>query len=167
MTQGRKNQGHAKPLADIATRILSPVIEQRAGMSMDIVASWPDIAGEPFGTHSTPEKLVWPNRSDDDEPFEPALLILRCDAARILFLQHETTAIIERVNTYFGFGAVGRVKLVRRDENVNPTRSPQAGKPEMSERSNERLNDILRQVEDDGLRATLHKLGKGVFSSPS
>ncbi|MEM1318202.1 MAG: DUF721 domain-containing protein, partial [Pseudomonadota bacterium] len=86
----------AKPVGDLISRLLDPVIERRAGMTMDLIASWNEVVGQHHGTKSAPVKLDWPRQASDDDPFEPATLIVSCDTSHVLFMQHDTTTIIAR-----------------------------------------------------------------------
>ncbi len=156
----------AQPVADLVSKILNPVIERRAGMTLDLIASWDEIAGEQHAAQSRPEKLLWPRQVSDDDPFEPATLLVACEGGHALFLQHDSAAIINRINTYFGFSAVGRLKLVQKPV----VRREQRSKHRVSEIAPEKavgLMAMLDQVTDPMLKASLEKLGKGVFSKGS
>ncbi|MCB1418612.1 MAG: DUF721 domain-containing protein, partial [Notoacmeibacter sp.] len=73
---------------------------------------------------SRPERIVWPRRASDDDPFEPATLVVACEGFAALALQHETNEVIARVNAFLGFAAIGRVKIVQK-----PVRAPEKPKP--------------------------------------
>lgn len=78
---------------------------QRAGFSdLSLVTRWPDIAGEAVAAVAEPVKLV--------EGAEGAVLTLRCEAGAAVFLQHETRALLNRVNAFMGSGRISRIRLV-------------------------------------------------------
>ena len=165
--QWTKNQAYgAKPVADLVSKLLNPVIERRAGMTIDLLATWEEIVGEKHATHSRPEKLLWPRQASDDDPFEPATLLIACESTHALFLQHDTTAIINRVNSYFGFAAVGKVKLVQKPIAQREKRRKSARKT-INAADNRHLEEMLQEIEDLALKQALRKLGNGVFSSRS
>lgn len=160
------NRRGAQPVSDLVTKLLNPVFERRAGMTMDLIASWGEIVGEQHAAKSRPEKLVWPRQASDDDPFEPATLILACESAHALFLQHDSTAVISRVNTYFGFTAVTRMKIVQKPL-VELDFEVAKEKRALPETKRERLLDMVEDIEDPKLKEALIKLGEGVFSEGS
>ena len=163
--QGSFNRG-ATPVGDLVSRLLNPVIERRAGMTMDMIQSWVEIVGETHAKHSRPEKLNWPRQASDDDPFEPATLVVACEGSHALFFQHDSSAIIERINTYFGFSAVNKLKL--HQQPLAPLKSKQPLQTrEVSPEKQKRLTSLLETIEDPDLRNALEKMGKGVFSEGS
>jgi hypothetical protein len=43
---------------------------------------------------------------------EGATLTLKCEAGAVVLLQHQTRALIERLNAYLGHGRIARLRLV-------------------------------------------------------
>ncbi len=170
MSQDAKNQWvlrrGAQPVADLVSKLLDPVIERRAGMTLDLIASWNEIVGEKHASYSRPEKLNWPRQVSDDDPFEPATLIVACESGHALFLQHDTGAIIGNINAYFGFTAVGKVKLVQKPLPARDQRR-KWGKQKLNSENTERLNHMLDTIEDGPIKDALKKMGEGVFSKGS
>ncbi len=174
MSQTPKNQDRfkrgngrgARPVGDLVSLLLNPVIERRAGMTMDMIQSWVEIVGETHAKHSRPEKLNWPRQASDDDPFEPATLVVACEGSHALFFQHDSSAIIERINTYFGFSAVNKLKL--HQQPIAPLKGKEAlQKRQVSPEKQTRLSELLNTVDDPDLRNALEKMGKGVFSEGS
>lgn len=161
-----KKQGSARAVGDLVSGILNPVIERRAGMTMDLIASWEEIVGSGHASLSRPEKLVWPAQVDEDDPFEAATLIVACESTHALFFQHDSAAIVERINSYFGFSAVQRLKILQKPVQ-NESAKGKAGKPDLQQQDRRRLQELLVDVDDDHLRGALEKMGRGVFSERS
>ena len=75
--------------------------------------------------------MAWPRRVHEDDP-EPATLVLRVEGPVALEIQHLSGVIIEKVNRFFGWRAVGRIQirqapLLRRGEE-GPARCPRPGR---------------------------------------
>lgn len=160
------NRRGAQPVSDLVSKLLDPVIERRAGMTMDLIGSWRDIVGDRHAAKSLPEKLHWPRQISDDDPFEPATLIVACDGGHALFLQHDSDAVLAAVNDYFGYTAVARLKLVQKPVAVRGS-MPAAGQKELGQGESARLSSLIDQVDDPQLKSALEKMGKGVFSKGS
>ena len=59
---GKRRQGNAVPVSDLAAGVLDPVLRKRAGITIGLVQSWEEIAGERLAQTTRPEKIVWPRR---------------------------------------------------------------------------------------------------------
>ena len=67
----------------------------------------------------------------DGEPTEPATLVLRVEGPSAIEIQHMSSVILERVNRFFGWQAVGRLALrqaplSRRERPAKPKADPEA-----------------------------------------
>lgn len=161
---GKGPNRNAEPISDLATAILDPVMRRRAGISIGLVQSWDDIVGPRLARGSRPEKIQWPRRASDEDPFEPAVLVIACEGLAALHIQHETSEIISRVNAFLGFSAIGRIRIVQK-----PVKAPKA--PErptlraLAADEKARIERSVGKIEDDGLRASLERLGASVLGS--
>lgn len=151
---------HPRPVADLATQILDPLLRRRAGMSVALVQSWDEIAGPRLAALTRPERILWPRRRFEDDPHEPATLVIACSGAAALRLQHETAEIVGRCNAFLGFGAIGRVRIVQRQ--VEEGRPPRPAPRRLTAEETERIGQATGGIEDDGLRAALARLGASV-----
>lgn len=161
---GKGPNRNAVAISDLATAILDPVLRRRAGISIGLVQSWDDIVGPRLARSSRPEKIQWPRRLSDDDPFEPAVLVIACEGLAALHIQHETGEIISRVNAFLGFSAIGRIRIVQKPvtaakERERPTLRALAADEKA------RIERTVGKIEDDGLRASLERLGASVLGS--
>lgn len=159
---GKRPSGNPTAVSDIATDILDPVLRKRAGMSVGLVQSWEEIAGPRLADRTRPEKIVWPRRLSDEDPFEPAVLVIACEGTAALHVQHETSEIISRVNAFLGFSAIGRIRIVQKPVNTAPDKPRPRLRP-LSDLEKKRLAGTVGQIEDDGLRAALERLGATIL----
>ncbi len=152
------------PVSDLASAIIDPVLRKRTGVSVGLVQSWDEIVGPRLAAHSRPEKIVWPRRPHEDDPFEPATLVIACEGFAALHIQHETGEIIARVNSFLGFGAVGRIKIVQKPVKKAPERQKPRLRP-ISGAEEARIGKTVSGVEDEGLRQSLERLGRTILGS--
>src|SRR5690242_11892487 len=146
---GKRASGNPIPVSDVATDILDPVMRKRAGMSVGLVQSWEEVAGPRLAGRTRPEKIVWPRRVNDEDPFEPAVLVIACEGTAALHVQHETSEIVSRVNAFLGFSAIGRVRIVQKPVNASPERPRPRLRP-LSDSERKRLAETVGQIEDEG-----------------
>jgi hypothetical protein len=158
----KRKRGNAVAVGDLTTEILDPLLRRRAGMSIALVQSWDEIVGERLSAMSRPEKIAWPKRAHEDDPFEPATLVIACEGAAAMRVQHETGEIVARVNAFLGFAAIGRIRIVQKQvANAGP--KPRPRPRDLNEVEAERLGRLVEGIEDDGLRAALERLGRAVM----
>ena len=150
----------ARPLADILRKTLDEAFARQGFASTELVTRWPDIVGAEIAVHSQPEKIQWPRAADGGPP-EPATLVLRVEGPTAVEIQHLSGVILERVNRFLGWQAVGRLRLkqapLRRGQSkVHPTIDPEAAA---------RIAASLPDIRDEKLRDALARLGAAIKQS--
>ena len=159
---GKRPYGNPVPVSDLAAAILDPVLRKRAGISIGLVQSWEEIAGPRLAGLSRPEKIQWPRRMHEDDPFEPAVLVIACSGMAALHLQHETGEIIARVNAFLGFNAIGRIRIVQKPLTGEKVKRRPFIRP-LTAPEQKKLSGTVEMIEDEGLRASLARLGATIL----
>lgn len=160
---GPARSGNPRPVGDLVGRVVDPLLRKRAGMSLMLLQSWEDIAGPRLAGVTRPEKIAWPRRLAEDDPFRVGQLVVACEGFAAMRLQHESGELIARVNALFGFEAVDRVRIVQK-----PVGGHAAPKPAPRALSAEEEREIARRtgaVDDEGLREALARLGRSVLAA--
>jgi hypothetical protein len=148
----------AKPLSVLLSDVFADAYAKQGFAARELVTRWAEIAGAEIAAHSEPLKIQWP-RPVEGQPQEPATLVLRVEGPMALEIQHSSDVILQRVNRFFGWSAVGRLALrqaplSRRDRPARP-RPPDA--KEVAD-----IEGTLSSVEDAELRAALARLGAAI-----
>lgn len=165
MTDGKPQRGPWKAkapeqLGGLVSDVLDPVLARRAGMTSALLAAWPQIVPAMLADTTRPQKINWPRRAHEDDPFKPATLVVAAEGMAALHVQHQSGEIVQRVNAFFGFQAVERLQLVQKP--VAPPRRLQRRKAPVSPADEARIAALTEGIEDDGLREALIRLGKSV-----
>ncbi|WP_319531033.1 DciA family protein [uncultured Cohaesibacter sp.] len=148
-------------LGDIIGSCLTPLCRKQGFASSDILRHWKQIVGPQFADCTEPERIRWPHRTESDG-FRPGTLVLHCEGAQSVFLQHEQATIIQRVNAYFGYPAVDRIQILQRP--VRTTRDPRPDPLRPLTRSEAvALDSQLEGVKDDKMAAALRRLGHAIL----
>ena len=146
---------YPRPLADLVGPALGDVFARQGFASNELVTRWPDIVGEEIAAHAEPLKLQWQRGGGIDEA-EPATLVLRVEGPAAIEVQHLSPVIMERVNRFLGWRAVGRIALRQAPLGRTSKRKlPQPIDPAVTAQIAAALPDIA----DDGLRGALARLG--------
>ena len=148
----------AKPLSVLLGDVFSDAYARQGFAARELVTRWAEIAGAEIAAHSEPLKIQWP-RPVEGQPQEPATLVLRVEGPMALEIQHASDVILQRVNRFFGWSAVGRLAL--RQAPLSRRDKPRAAAaPEAVEVA--KMAESLTSVEDEGLRAALARLGASI-----
>jgi hypothetical protein len=99
----------ARPLSDLLRPCLGETFARQGFASTEIVTRWAEIAGAEIAQHSEPLKIQWPR--GEKETGGLATLVLRVEGPTAIEIQHLSGVILERVNRFFGWQAVGRLAL--------------------------------------------------------
>jgi hypothetical protein len=154
----KPSSGFPRPLSDLLGATLASAFKQQGFANTEILSRWGDIVGPEVAAHSEPIKINWPRPTREDAPPEPATLVLRVEGPAALEIQHLTGPILERVNRFFGWQAIGRIALrqapLRRRE---PKKRPAPPDPAAAASIAKGL-----PIEDEDLRLALGRLGAAI-----
>ena len=100
----------AKPLSALLGDVFKDAYARQGFASRELITRWAEIAGPEIAMHSEPMKIQWP-RPVEGQPQEPATLVLRVAGPVALEIQHASDVILQRVNRFFGWNAVGRLAI--------------------------------------------------------
>jgi hypothetical protein len=144
----------AKPVAELIGPALDPIVRKRGLARAEIISWWPDIVGAAYAEHTAPERIRWPRDG------KAATLVVRCHPALALQFSYEADRVRERLNSYFGYPAVGAMRIVQQRVGGDEKRES-AGVQEPSVPAG--LEDRLSAI-DGPLKAAILALGRNVLA---
>jgi hypothetical protein len=152
----RPRGGNARAIGDLMPQIGRTAFRRFGFIQSSVVSRWPDIVGEIHARHCIPEAIRFSPGAKSD-----GILQLLVQPAHAPLIQHVIPEIIERVNRFFGYNAVAKVKLrqgeVKAPAAQSPTTSPPSLRPIPVE-----LGDSLRDIGDPELRTVLESLARSM-----
>jgi hypothetical protein len=148
----------ARPLSVLLSDVFSDAYARQGFAARELVTRWAEIAGTDIAAFSEPLKIQWP-RPVEGQPQQPATLVLRVDGPMALEIQHASDVILQRVNRFFGWSAVGRLAL-RQAPLSRRERPAAAAAPDANAVAE--VAETLSAVEDAELRAALARLGASI-----
>ncbi len=150
-----------RALAVSLPRVTKKLFGKRGFAEGGLAADWPGIVGAELAARCRPGKLAFARAAERRE----GTLTLRVEAPFATEVQHLAPQIMERINGYFGYRAVARLRLKQVAYTARPaTLGPasQSTKPEPAPEISPELAARLDTVEDPELRAALGRLGRAL-----
>ncbi len=157
----------SRAIGRIAPDILKPLFKSHGFAQGQILSAWPAIAGDELARFTAPEKIRWPRRGQGAQAGQDAALatlVLRVEGPIAIEVQHSTPQLIERINGFFGYTAIGRIQIVQGPLPRRPATQKRPLRP-LSPREENKLRSHLGHVDDERLRKALMRLGRGVMGS--
>lgn len=149
----RPRGGRARAVREIVPEVGRAAFRRFGFVQSSIVSRWHEIVGDRYATLSAPESIRFPMGKRSD-----GVLTLIVTGAHAPTMQHVVPVVIERVNRFFGYGAIARV-VIRQGE-LPPARVRPA-RPAFTVVPTE-LGDSLKTIADPELKAVLEALAQGV-----
>ncbi len=127
-----------------------------------IITEWETIVGAERAADCRPDRLTFPQGRRSG-----GTLHLRVTSTSAPEIQHDAPRLIERINRYFGYAAVARLKLMNAPL-LGARAAPEKDRPKTSPPPPDparlaALRQALATVEDVELRETLERLGAAVM----
>lgn len=149
-------------LASMLPKVTAPIFKKRGFAEAGILTDWPAIVGAHLARHTMPEKIAFARGART-----AGTLHVVTESAFAPELQHLEPQVIERINGYFGYYAVGRLRI-QHGRVVHPpaARAPQtpyieSGEPDPAVRA------VTAEIAEEPLSAALDRLGQAVRSRQS
>jgi hypothetical protein len=153
-------RGHGvRPIAELMPEIGRTAFRKFGFIQSSVVTRWPEIVGAAHARVCSPEAIRFPPGEKTGGILE--LVVMPAHAPLI---SHVIPEITERVNRFFGYKAVARVKLRQGAVKPPPATKPAAAPPSLRPIPVE-LGESLRDIGDPELRAVLESLARSLGSN--
>ncbi|GGC25028.1 hypothetical protein GCM10011371_10810 [Novosphingobium marinum] len=154
----RPRGGPARSISELMPEIGRTAFRRFGFVQSSVVTRWPEIVGREHARVCVPESIRFPPGEKSEGILQ--LVVLPAHAPLI---QHVVPEIVERVNRFFGYNAVARVKLRQGQVKAPPAEEKRAAPPSLKPVPVE-LGDSLRDIGDPELRAVLESLARSMGS---
>jgi hypothetical protein len=154
----RPRGGQARAIADLMPEIGRTAFRRFGFVQSSVVTRWPEIVGPRHARVCAPEAIRFPPGQKMD-----GILELVVTPAHAPMIQHVVPEIIDRVNRFFGYKAVARVKLRQGAVKPPPAGEKPTAPPSLRPIPME-LGESLRDIGDSELRTVLESLARSLDS---
>lgn len=157
----RPRGGQARAISELMPEVGRTAFRRFGFVQSSVVTRWPEIVGARHARVCTPESIRFPPGGKSD-----GILQLVVVPAHAPIIQHVIPEIVERVNRFFGYSAVAKVKIRQGEVKAPPASKPQAAPPSLKPVPFE-LGESLRDIGDPELRAVLESLARSLGAKDS
>ncbi len=145
-----------RALAVSLPRVTRRLFGKRGFAEGGLATDWSGIVGAELATRCRPGKLAFARAAERRE----GTLTLRVESPFATEVQHLAPQIMERINGYFGYPAVARLRL--KQVAYRPGPDSRSGRTAPAPEITPELAARLETVEDPELRAALGRLGRAL-----
>ena len=151
-----ERRGSLAALAVNVPAITRAAIGSRGFAEAGLVTHWPEIIGAELARGCQPDMLRFPKGERSD-----GTLTLRCIGALALEIQHQSPYLIERINSYFGYRAIARLKLIQGSLRRRPPRTT-VKLPPLTPADRAATEASLASLPDSEIKDALRRLGEAI-----
>ena len=149
----------AKAIGELMPDIGRTAFRRFGFVQSSVVTRWPDIVGPSHARVCAPEAIRFPPGEKSEGILQLVVL-----AAHAPLIQQVVPEIIERVNRFFGYEAVARIKLRQGAVKPPPAEGRSRPAPSLKPIPME-LGESLRDIGDPELRTVLESLARSLDDS--
>ncbi|HSG35408.1 MAG TPA: DciA family protein [Sphingomonadaceae bacterium] len=152
----RPRGGPARSVAELMPDIGRSAFRKFGFVQSSVVTRWQEIVGPHHARVCAPESIRFPPGEKSE-----GILQLVVTPSHAPLIQHVIPEIIERVNRFFGYNAVTRVKLRQGSVQAPAAETRPAAPPSLKPIPME-LGESLRDIGDPELRTVLESLARSL-----
>jgi hypothetical protein len=159
-------RGGMRALAATLPGVARTAIGRRGFAEGGLLTDWPAIVGADIAARSLPLKLVFaPGSAERGRARRDGVLHVRVAGPLALELQHLEPLVVERINGYFGYRAVARLKIQQ-----GPVPSARSPDPlpviALTPDAEAALAADVEPIQDETLRDALQRYGRALRAKP-
>ncbi len=169
-----KNKLHIKKehtlddLTSVSQTVL-PLAKQLLGLDgmviIDLISNWDNIVGKTISQYSLPQKIFFKK----GERINGCLEIISLSGAFAMEIQQNEKLIIDKVNTFFGYSAINKLKVIQNscpnDFLINKKPIDNVKKNLVTDEEENYITELTSGIDNSTLKDRLEKLGRAIFSN--
>ncbi len=137
-----------KAIKAVVNRVVNPIAKKRGIIHGKIILEWEKIVGPQYASYCAPLKISFRQGYRTY-----GTLHMKVNPSHALLVNHSQDLVIEKINTFFGYKAVNKLKIIQMpftprviDTTLNAVKTPRKTKEEQELTSQERLTKALYEL---------------------
>ncbi len=152
-----------KKLGNLINSSSNKALSSRGLLFKEIAIKWRIIAGETISMRTIPNKITYSKFSKENLPGN---LVIKADPSFALELQHIQDKLIEKINSFLGYSAIGSITLLQAPI-VIPPQSKEKKRVNRILPDNQKLINKTKKFKSKELSLALKKLGTAALTKNS
>ncbi len=148
-------------IGDMAKKLLGP----HGLIEIDLIRNWEKIVGSELAEQTLPQKIDFKKDARDDG----TLCLLVSSGAFALQINYQADIILQKVNTYFGYKAINKIKIMQIGNGAFEKTQAKSADIEkkilVTKDEQNYIDTIISDIQDDALKNRLESLGKHIMSA--
>ena len=158
MTDRRKFSGLATKAPENRA-ITKKALGARGFAGSDILEFWEDIVGTDLARGVAPQKLTF----EKDNRTHGTLVVKSAGGAFAMLFEHQKERVMQRINAFFGYPAVSRIKIVQGALKIKSI-PPKTVLKTIPKDELQALQEKVGIIEDEELRERTFEIGKALLA---
>ena len=162
--KNKKSAGLIKA-SDAMNDMVKKLLGSHSFIEIDIIKNWERIVGEDLAEISVPQKIDFKKGSRD----EGVLTLMVVSGGFALELSQNERVIVEKINTYFGYKAVEKIKIMQTGTadffKTGPKFADIEKKKLVTQKEQNYIDGITKDVESEELKNRLASLAEKVMAT--
>jgi len=161
-----------RPVSDLVPNLTKGIFGKTNMLFGKLLAEWAHIAGDEIASQTTPLELKFSRTGSGksakggkaDKTPPKATLHLAVQPAYALELSYQKNLLIERLNMFFGYGAIKDIKLIQNSEIMNNKIVKKAKIRPLTLQEQQKIDGLVGRIQENDLQTALKNLGKAIVS---
>ncbi|MDR1694727.1 MAG: DUF721 domain-containing protein [Lactobacillaceae bacterium] len=164
MNNGRKTKD-LYSISNIITPFAKKILGKRGFVEVDIIINWDKIVGADLAKYTSPQKIDFKK----NERGNGTLYIETISGAFALEVQHKEKIVIEKINAYFGYNAISKLRIIQNpnmaEASIDEKEDENPKKTLVTRVEETYINEMVKDLDSSKLKDVLTKLGIEVASA--
>ena len=161
--ENHKTEGLTK-ISDSMTGMVKKLLGNQGFVEIDLIKNWAKIVGDDLAKVSLPQKIDFKKEARG----EGTLRLMVSTGAFALEIAHQEPLIVEKINTYFGYKAVEKIKIIQSGEADYILSEPKFADIEkkklVTKEEQNYINAVTDGVQNEELKNKLASLAKSIMT---
>jgi hypothetical protein len=167
MAAKHKKSSILQPLGRSTWPVMRKSFEKFGFSATDIVMNWRAIVGDDLAKRAIPHRVRWPKSSPSlprpsGQNNGGTLIVQAEDGPSAVEIQYLELEIVERINVFYGYSAITRLKVIQGSPASGHVERPKKGKS-LSDEQNRHLDSLGQAALNEPLSNALFRLGEQVY----
>lgn len=157
-----RRTGDLSDMSGLLLPLAKKMLGKKAFVEADIICAWKDIIGDDMAKFSRPLKIVFGR----EERNNGTLWIEAASGAFALELQTKSKIVIEKVNTFFGYAAVEKIKIVQNPSIMESTTDTHNSEKKLVTKEEETyIKNLSEEIKTKELSEAIERLGCAIIAN--